>query len=476
MINRVLIRVKVVQMLYSYLLTRSEFKLQSIPENPSRDRQYAFTLYHDLLLLILQLSGIKVQGAVGGDPMRGLGGNPYLSANKMVRSLASDDTVRGIIAKCGGRMSRYDGIVPTLYDLVIKSSAYRSYIRQKDREVKDDVNLWKAIALSVIARSPEFMAVCRSTEGFTNAGFDMAFELLDQTMDSFSDDRTRLIEAKNALERSLDKAYELYHAMLLLCVELTRMQEQRLDAAKHKHLPSADDLNPNTRFIDNRLPGLIEGCEDMQNYLKANPFSWNDNPGLLRRLLDRIIESDIYVQYMAAESSSLKEDCDFWRAIFKNIIFPCDDLNEALESMSVYWNDDLTVMDSFVLKTIRRIGSEEDATVRLLPMYKDEEDARFGVDLFRLAVDHREEYREYIDKFIDAKQWDSERLAFMDIVVMLAAITELLNFQTIPVPVTLNEYIEIANCYSTARSGQFINGILYSVINYLKSEGKLLKN
>ena len=157
----------------------------------------------------------------------------------------------------------------------------------------------------------------------------------------------------------------------------------------------------------------------------------------------------------------------------RKVIFPSDDLAEVLEGLSVYWNDDLNVMDSFVLKTIKRISTE--GKVRLLPKYKDDEDARFGMELFDAAVEHREEYRELIDRFIDRKQWDSERLAFMDIVIMITAITELLKYPAIPVPVTLNEYIEIANCYSTSKSGQFINGILYSVINYLKEEGRLNK-
>ena len=179
---------------------------------------------------------------------------------------------------------------------------------------------------------------------------------------------------------------------------------------------------------------------------------------------------------MALEETDLKADCDFWRSVYKNIIFPSDDLAEALESMSVFWNDDLTIMDSFVLKTIRKISTDgEAAPVHLLPKYKDEEDARFGADLFSRAIENREKYRALIDKFIDGTQWDSERLAFMDIVIMIAAITELLGYPSIPVPVTLNEYIEIANCYSTNKSGQFINGILSSVINYLKTEGELVK-
>lgn len=174
-------------------------------------------------------------------------------------------------------------------------------------------------------------------------------------------------------------------------------------------------------------------------------------------------------------SANRADDCEFWRNVFKNIILPSDELAEALETKSVYWNDDLDIMGTFVLKTIKRIGGSAEEPVELLPKYKDEEDSRFGAELFMDAVNNLEEYRSYIDRFINASQWDPERLAFMDGVIMITAIAELLNYPLIPVPVTLNEYIEIANSYSTPRSGQFINGILYSVINYLRSEGKLTK-
>ena len=133
-------------------------------------------------------------------------------------------------------------------------------------------------------------------------------------------------------------------------------------------------------------------------------------------------------------------------------------------------------MGTFVLKTLKRIASSPEGCVELLPKYKDEEDARFGAELFMDAVNNFDEYRSYVEKFINSTSWDPERMAFMDLIVMVTAIAELLNYPLIPIPVTLNEYIEIANAYSTPRSGQFVNGILYSVINYLQEQGKLNKN
>ena len=159
---------------------------------------------------------------------------------------------------------------------------------------------------------------------------------------------------------------------------------------------------------------------------------------------------------------------------------------EMIENKSVYWNDDLAIMGTFTLKTIKQMANtEQDCSaltpeelgrlVELLPVYKNREDEAFGPTLFEGAIKNRDEYRQYIDRFINDSQWDPERLAFTDIVILITAITELIAFPSIPVPVTLNEYIEIANYYSTARSGQFINGVLFSIVNYLKEQGKLLK-
>lgn len=156
MINRVLIRIKVVQMLYSYLLTRSEFRIIEMPENPSRDKKYAFKLYHDLLMFLPQLAGQRIQTAESVVPAAGIEENRYLFNNRMIRALMADDTVRSIMFKEGARMHQYSKVLPMIYDALVKSSAYRSYIRLKNREVKEDVELWEAIVTSIIAKNPNF--------------------------------------------------------------------------------------------------------------------------------------------------------------------------------------------------------------------------------------------------------------------------------------------------------------------------------
>ena len=474
MINRVLIRIKVIQILYSYLLTQSDFHIESAPESESRDKRYAYSLYLDLLLLILRISGFRLAGSeklVGA-----ISDNKYLSAGKMVRSLFSDVNVRSVIFRRAANSEAFTDAALAIYSKITQSGAYRSYIRTKDLSMKDDVAFWVVIIRTIMEKSPELTEAARKNPDYTIAGYEHAFKMLVSTLEGFSDTRTMFIEARNSLERSLDKARELYFALLLLPIELTRLQARRLDNARHKYLPSPEDLNPDTRFIDNTFVANLEESPEMKEYLKSNPISWDNGSETLKLLLDKVLQSDIYADYMAAPAVSYADDCEFWRSIIRNVILPSDILAEAIESESVYWNDDLDIIGTFVIKTIKRASADPASPITLLPKFKDEEDARFGGELFVDTVENYGTYRSYIDKFINEKQWDPERLAFMDVIIMCTAISELLNFPSIPVPVTMNEYIEIANCYSTSKSGQFINGILFSVINYLKKEGKLLKN
>lgn len=474
MINRVLIRIKVVQMLYSYLLTQGEFKLSQLPENATRDKKCAHSVYIDMLLMIERLSGIKING--DRRAIAGVDDNRYLATNRVGRMLRADSDLGAATIKSEFN-SRYSaGLIERLYSEITKSAAYRSYIRLKNRQLGDDVRFWTAIVNTVFAKSAELQAELREADIYTAASFEQALEMVTASVEALGDVSVSYTNARNSLERSLDKAYELYHALLALPVELTRVEEQRLDAARHKFLPTHNDLNPDMRFVDNRLVKALSVDKDLNDFLADHPFSWNDDPQLVRSLLEKVTSSEIYRNYMEAETDDFKTDCDFWRSVFKNIILPSDDLAEALESMSVYWNDDLDIVGTFVVKTMRRFADEQGNAHVLLPKYKDDEDAAFGGELFVDTVDHIDEYRELIDKFIDRSQWDTERLAFMDVVIMCVAISELLNYPAIPIAVTLNEYIEMANSYSTPKSGQFINGILYSVINYLKNEGRLNKN
>lgn len=285
-------------------------------------------------------------------------------------------------------------------------------------------------------------------------------------------DDVTLRSAKDNLNKSLEKSQELYYSLISMMIDLTHMQEQRIDYAKNKYLPTDEDLNPNLRFVENELISLLENCEEYQDYQSSHLISWKDEVGM-HLILDKIISSDIYKEYMALPVTDLKTDAAFWCDILKKVIFEDENFGDFLESKSVFWNDDLFIIGTFLVKTLKRWGEGKER--QLLPMFKDAEDAKFPTQLFDDVVKNESKYNGYIDMFVNTKSWDADRVAFMDRVILQTAISEYLNFPKIPSTVTLNEYIEIAKQYSSSKSGVFVNGILDAVIKYLKKEYKLVK-
>ncbi len=463
-------------MLYAYMLTRSEFRIQAAPDSTSRDKKYAYSLYVDLLLLMLELSGYNVrQGESKTKLIKAV--EPKLANTRMAKALYVDDDIKSLILRNASHIEEFDSILQHLHDAVADSTVFTDYKRKRSVELADDVRMWNSVLKTVVAKDEKFLEVLRANPAFTNVGMKQAFSMIEDTLLGYNDMRASYNAARNDLDRSLDKAYELYNSIFALIIEITCMQAERLEAAKGKHLATAEDLNPNTKFIDNALVRRLEADEKLQEYIDANKIYWGNDPVFVRGLLDEILKSKVYEDYMAKPSTDFAADCEFWRDVLRYVVFESDSFLEALENLSLFWNDDLSIMGTFVLKTIRQIAYDPDGVsgVTMLPQYKDEEDAEFGPNLFTLSVKNFELYRTYIDKFLNTEQWDSERLAFMDIVIMVCAIAELINYPEIPLAVTMNEYVEIANSYSTNRSGQFINGILFSVANYLRNEGVIVK-
>jgi N utilization substance protein B len=190
-------------------------------------------------------------------------------------------------------------------------------------------------------------------------------------------------------------------------------------------------------------------------------------------MLDRIEGSEIYKEYMSSEVSSYEEDKELWRKLYKAFVFDNEELDALLEEQSLYWNDDKSIVDTFVLKTIKRFEEENGAAQQLLPEYKDVADMEFARSLFRNAIAKADTYRELMSQ--SSKNWDMSRLAFMDVVIMQVALAEVMTFGDIPLSVTLNEYVEIAKHYSTVKSGSFVNGLLDSITKKLRSENKIDK-
>lgn len=289
-----------------------------------------------------------------------------------------------------------------------------------------------------------------------------------------SKDSMTLTTAKKELTKSLDKSYELYNALLKLMIELTDVQDLRLDEAKHKFLPTEEDLNPNMRFVENEFVKRLCADQTLSDFVDDKKINWRDDELFVRLLLDKILRSEEYQEYMEMPKTSLVRDGEVWYQLMKKVVLPDENLLEHLQSMSVYYtDDDLQIMGQFVMKTIRRFEDEEAQPI--LPQYKNDDDSKFGEQLFSKAVAEMEENNSYIDQFVKTEKWDVERIALMDRVVMCTALTEIRNYPSIPVNVSLNEYIELAKDYSTPRSGQFVNGILNAVVNKLRADKVIIK-
>ena len=272
---------------------------------------------------------------------------------------------------------------------------------------------------------------------------------------------------------SLSKAYDLYKFLLQLIAALTHYASDRIAFNMRKVRPTEEDINPNLKFVNNRIAIQIEQNEELKKFSDKSKLDWVNYSDFLRRLLDTIVESDIYKEYMASETSSYEEDRELWRKLYKNFIFDNEELDALLEELSLYWNDDKAIVDTFVLKTIKRFNEEEGAQQQLLPEYKDDEDIEFAHKLFKATIQNADVYREMMSD--SSKNWDMTRLAFMDVVIMQTALAEVMTFPKIPLNVTLNEYVEIAKYYSTPKSSSFINGLLDTIIKKLKKEEKINK-
>ena len=277
--------------------------------------------------------------------------------------------------------------------------------------------------------------------------------------------------AEKELFFSLSKAYDMYNYLLLLMVEITKQAQRKQSAAKSKLLPTAEELYPNTKFVENRFIAQLEVNKQLLEFSETQKKTWENDSEFVKSLCEKIMDSDIYKEYMASETSSYEEDRELWRKIYKRIIFNNNELDQVLEDQSLYWNDDKEIVDTFVLKTIKRFEEENCAKQELLPEFKDEEDQDFARRLFRRTILNADYYRHLISE--NTRNWDLDRVALMDIIIMQIALAEILSFPNIPVSVTLNEYVEIAKLYSTPKSVSFINGTLDGIVKILKQDGKL---
>ena len=256
--------------------------------------------------------------------------------------------------------------------------------------------------------------------------------------------------AEKELLFSLSKAYDLYNYLLLLIVAVSREERRRVEIAMQRAEREGTEL-PSQKFVFNKFAVQLEDNKMLNTFVENQKLTWTDDIEFVRKLCNQIEESLAYREYMADPEDSYEADREVWRKIYRQLIVDNDDLKSLLEEKSLYWNDDKEVVDTFVLKTIKRFDPKNNSMQELLPEYKDEEDKDFARKLYRATILNADTYQRYMSE--TSRNWDFSRLAYMDVVIMQIAIAEMLTFPNVPVSVTINEYVDLAKLYSTPKSG-----------------------
>ena len=286
-------------------------------------------------------------------------------------------------------------------------------------------------------------------------------------------DADSLMASEKMLVTSIDKTYDLYFLLMSLVVEMAQYAEQRQEAAMNKKLPTYEDLNPNRKFVDNAVIRLLAQSDSVNDVLASRKLSWAKYPELVKALFTQLEQSDYYKKYMASQESSFRDDLALITEFYTRELEESEILESALDEMSILWNDDLGFALLMVTRTLSNMRASH-AEVKVLPKFKSIEDLDFARELFAKAAVNFDNYQEEIEKY--TRNWDVERIAFMDNLIMATAVAELVTFPSIPVKVTLDEYIEIAKYYSTNGSSTFINGILDKIVAAFTEEGKINKS
>jgi N utilization substance protein B len=256
-------------------------------------------------------------------------------------------------------------------------------------------------------------------------------------------------------------------------LEVADIANEKIDLALQKRMPTQKDLNPERRFVDNLVIAQLRKNAAFTNYITHKKLSWVNYTHIPRLMYNKMITWEVYDEYMNSETHNYVSDKKFIIKMISGMFADSEDLQANLEEQSIYWNDDLDYVTSMLEKTLKKFKSESGTDTPLMPLFKNEEDEEFVKILFRKAVLNSGKCSELIDK--NTTNWEVERIALMDTLVMQLAITEVIEFPEIPVKVTLNEYIEISKYYCTSKSSTFVNGILDNIVKEIRDQGLLNK-
>ena len=286
---------------------------------------------------------------------------------------------------------------------------------------------------------------------------------------SQSDD---IAKEEKFLRHSIQKMYDLYVLNIQLLVEVQKLAQKRSVLSKKKILATKEDLNPNTKFINNRLINLLNESVSLESYVELNKLNyWEFDDEYVRIILDELQQSDLYKKYMVISDDSYHVDRNFVIDFFKEIIAPNEKLADYFEDKMISWVDDIPFVNTWIVKSLNKQKPQNPFILGSL--YKDSEDKQFVSDIFTKTVLHQHKYQDdIVDK---TPNWEADRIADIDMIIIKMAITEFLHFPSIPTRVTINEYIEVAKDYSTNKSGYFINGVLDKLSKDYEASDKMVK-
>ena len=285
-------------------------------------------------------------------------------------------------------------------------------------------------------------------------------------------DSDNLKASEKYLVESIDKAYDLYFQMLYFVVEVARYAESRIELAKQKKLPTYEDLNPNRRFVDNAVITLIANSDSVNDVLASRKLGWANQYDTIKDVYNRLIETEFYKNYMSASVSTFTDDRKFVEEFFQWLESD-EQLAEVVTEMSLLWADDYGFALLLALRTVQHLKRSH-TEVKVLPKFKSEEDLDFAKRLFVKSLVDYEDNQAVVDRY--SKNWDVERVVFMDSLIISIAIAELTQFDSIPVKVTLDEWIDIAKYYSSPTSSNFVNGVLDKVVAEFTEQGLIKKS
>lgn len=273
---------------------------------------------------------------------------------------------------------------------------------------------------------------------------------------------------------SINRIHELFMLHVSVFIELQKFAVKRMENRKKKRLPSEEDLNPNLRFVQNELLNALVNSESLQKKVEKYKISWVDHDDVIQKLYKTIEESNTFKKFMSASEYDLETQKNFILKIYREFVADNEILQDLFEEKSIHWCDDHYFVCGYLVKFFKGFASKFSENFRAPELYKDlEDDLDFVKTLYRQTLVHDEAYQEIIME--KAKNWDADRIAIVDFILMKMAVCELVKITSVPVKVTLNEYIELSKTYSTPKSKVFINGILDKIVPDLKEKGEIRK-